>query len=235
MPLLTLDRVCVSYGGVPALRELSLHVDEGEKVCLVGANGAGKSSTLKALIGMVPVTSGAFRFAGAQICGLRPDERAALGIGIAPEGRRVFPGLTVQENLKVGFRKGAGAMNARLAEVCALFPKLGQRRNQMGWSLSGGEQQMLTIARALMGRPRLLVLDEPSLGLAPLIVADVFRAISEIGRQGTAVLVVEQNAQIAFGAASRGYVLEGGSLVVEGPCGQLRNDPRVTDAFMGAA
>jgi branched-chain amino acid transport system ATP-binding protein len=235
MPLLTLDKVCVAYAGVPAVRDLTLRVDKGETVCLIGSNGAGKSSAIKALMGLVAPAHGAISFAGVPITGMRADRMAALGIGIAPEGRRIFPGLSVLENLKVGHRKGVGSLADRLAEVYGLFPKLEQRKNQMGWSLSGGEQQMLTIGRALMGRPRLLVLDEPSLGLAPLVIADVFRAIAEIGKRGTAVLVAEQNAKIALWSATRGYVLESGAVVVEGSSDDLRNNPRVKEAFMGAA
>jgi branched-chain amino acid transport system ATP-binding protein len=233
MPLLTLEDVSVHYGGVPAVRGLTLHVDKGETVCLIGSNGAGKSSAIKALMGLVPAAHGAITFNGTPITGMHTDRMNAMGIGIAPEGRRIFAGLSVLENLKVGHRKGVGSIEDRLAEVYGLFPKLQQRKHQMGWSLSGGEQQMLTIGRALMGRPRLLILDEPSLGLAPLVITDVFRAIAEIGRRGTAVLVAEQNAKIALGAAARGYVLEAGRLAVEGASGSLKDNPRVKEAFMG--
>jgi branched-chain amino acid transport system ATP-binding protein len=235
MPLLTLDNVCVAYGGIPAVRDLTLRINKGEIVCLIGSNGAGKSSAIKALIGLVPTSHGAISFNGSPVTGTRTDRMVAMGIGIAPEGRRIFPGLSVLENLKVGHRKGVGSLGDRLAEVYELFPKLQQRKSQMGWSLSGGEQQMLAIGRALMGRPRLLILDEPSLGLAPLVIADVFRAITEIGKRGTSVLVAEQNAKIALGAATRGYVLEGGALVVEGTSEDLKKDPRVKEAFMGGA
>jgi branched-chain amino acid transport system ATP-binding protein len=235
MSLLQLEDITVSYRGVPAVRNLSLTVAEGETVCLIGANGAGKSSTLKAALGLVPLAGGKIRFAGQEINGRRTESIVGRGIGVAPEGRRVFPGLSVLENLKVGHRKSAGALARCLEDIYQLFPKLAQRRAQMGWSLSGGEQQMLTIGRAMMGKPRLLILDEPSLGLAPLVTADVFHAISEIGKRGTAVLVVEQNAKIALSAAARAYVLETGKLVLEGKASELGANPKVMSAFLGEA
>jgi branched-chain amino acid transport system ATP-binding protein len=235
MSLLQLDGVTVAYRGVPAVRNLSLTVAEGETVCLIGSNGAGKSSTLKAALGLVPVAGGSIRFMGRAIHGQRTETIVGMGIGVAPEGRRVFPGLTVLENLKVGHRPGAGTLGERMDEVYELFPKLAQRKSQMGWSLSGGEQQMLTIGRAMMGKPRLLILDEPSLGLAPLVTADVFRAIAAIGARGTAVLVVEQNAKIALSASARGYVLETGSMVLEGESAALESHPKVMSAFLGEA
>lgn len=235
MSLLQLEDITVAYRGVPAVRNLSLTVEEGETVCLIGANGAGKSSTLKAALGLVPLSGGSIRFAGQAIHGRRTESIVERGIGVAPEGRRVFPGLSVLENLKVGHRKRAGALAACLEDVYQLFPKLAQRKAQMGWSLSGGEQQMLTIGRAMMGKPRLLILDEPSLGLAPLVTADVFQAIREIGKRGTAVLVVEQNAKIALAAAARAYVLETGKLVLEGKASELGAHPKVMSAFLGEA
>jgi len=234
MSLLGFENVGVSYNGVPAVRGLSLHVEPGETVCLVGSNGAGKSTVLKALMGLVPADEGVIRFAGEDVAGRKTEARVAGGIGIAPEGRRVFPGLTVLENLKVGVNaRSRDGMHDLLDLVYELFPKLRERRGQMGWSLSGGEQQMLTIGRALMGRPRLLLLDEPSLGLAPLVSRDVFRSIKTIGGRGTAVLVVEQNARIALDASHRGYVLENGRLVLEGSSSDLLADPRVKAAFLG--
>ena len=234
MSLLKLEQVSVSYGGVPALRELSLEVEAGETVCLIGANGGGKSTALKALLGLLPLAGGSISFVGRPLKGLATEAIVALGLGVAPEGRRIFPGLSVLENLKVGSTlQPRQSVQVRLEEVYRLFPRLKERRAQMGWSLSGGEQQMLSIGRALMSRPRLLLLDEPSLGLAPLVTRDVFNAIAQIGKAGTAVLVVEQNAQLALRASQRGYVLENGRLVLEGRSSELVHHPKVKAAFLG--
>jgi branched-chain amino acid transport system ATP-binding protein len=219
---------------VPALQGLSLHVDRGETVCLIGSNGSGKSTAIKALLGLVPACGGDITFDERPLEGLRTEAIVALGIGVVPEGRRVFPGLSVLENLKVGATlQPRNAIDERLAETYALFPKLKERHAQMGWSLSGGEQQMLSIGRALMSRPQLLLLDEPSLGLAPLVVEDVFKAIRHIADRGTAVLVVEQNANIALGSSKRGYVLENGRLVLEGKSEDLMRHPKMKEAFLG--
>jgi branched-chain amino acid transport system ATP-binding protein len=232
--LLKLEQVSVSYGGVPALGGLSLEIAAGETVCLIGSNGVGKSTALKAILGLLPLAGGSISFGGRPLKGMRTEAIVALGLGVVPEGRRVFPGLSTLENLKVGSTlQPRHAVNARLEEIYQLFPRLKERRGQMGWSLSGGEQQMLSIGRGLMSRPKLLLLDEPSLGLAPLVTRDVFNAIAEIGRRGTAVLVLEQNAQIALGASQRGYVLENGRLVLEGQSSDLVHHPKVKAAFLG--
>ena len=234
MPLLRFNSVSVAYGGVPALHGLSMHIDRGETVCLIGSNGSGKSTGIKALLGLVPTVGGDISFNERPLKGLRTEAIVALGIGVVPEGRRVFPGLSVLENLKVGATlQPRNVIDDRLEEIYALFPKLKERHAQMGWSLSGGEQQMLSIGRALMSRPQLLLLDEPSLGLAPLVVEDVFNAIQHIAERGTAVLVVEQNANIALGSSKRGYVLENGRLVLEGPSAFLMSHPKMKEAFLG--
>lgn len=234
MALLQFNNVSVAYGGVPALHGLSLHVARGETVCLIGSNGSGKSTAMKALLGLVKISGGDISFNAQPLNGLRTEAIVALGIGVVPEGRRVFPGLSVLENLKVGaILQRRDTLGERLSEIYALFPKLKERRTQMGWSLSGGEQQMVSIGRALMSRPQLLLLDEPSLGLAPLVVEDVFRAIALIAERGTAVLVIEQNANIALGQSSRGYVLENGQLVLEGKSSDLMRHPKMKEAFLG--
>jgi branched-chain amino acid transport system ATP-binding protein len=235
VPQLSFERVSVRYAGVPALRDLSLEIERGETVCVIGANGSGKSSALKALLGVVPLAGGQVTFEGRTLAGLRPEAIVALGIGVVPEGRRVFPGLTVLENLLIGAGLRPRAERARrLAEVYALFRKLEERERQLAWSLSGGEQQMLSIGRALMGSPRLLVLDEPSLGLSPLLANEVFTAIGRIGTGGTAVLLAEQNAHLALACAHRGYVLENGAMVLSGTRSELARHPKVQAAFLGA-
>jgi branched-chain amino acid transport system ATP-binding protein len=234
VPLLSLEDISVSYAGVPALRNLSLTVERGEVVCLVGSNGSGKSTTLKALVGLVPLAGGSISFSGRKLSGMRTEAIIAQGIGIAPEGRRIFPGLTVLENLKIGAAlQQRHDLGSRLEEIYGLFPRLAERKRQMGWSLSGGEQQMLAIGRALMGRPSLLVLDEPSLGLAPLMTQELFRTIGEVAKRGTSVLLVEQNVQIALSVANRGYVLETGNLVLQGRADELVRHPKVRAAFLG--
>ena len=234
--LLTLEDVHVHYGKVEALKGVSLEVGEGEIVALIGANGAGKTTTLKTISGVRPVTSGAIRFEGQDLLGFPAHKRVQLGVSQAPEGRRIFPGMTVVENLEMGAygRKGGkGALGPDLERVYGLFPRLAERRSQAGGTLSGGEQQMLAIGRALMARPRLLLLDEPSMGLAPKLVTQIFSVLTEINEQGTTILLVEQNAVQALQRANRAYVLETGRVVRSDDAAVLLNDESVRAAYLG--
>jgi branched-chain amino acid transport system ATP-binding protein len=231
--LLELEDVHVRYGAVEALRGVSLSVDEGEIVTLLGANGAGKSTTLRTVSGLLRPASGQVRYAGKRLDTVPVHDIAALGIGHVPEGRRVFPRMSVVENLEMGAYRRRGPLRADLERVFALFPVLEERATQLAGTLSGGEQQMLAIGRALMGAPQLLLLDEPSMGLAPLVVAKIFQILREINAQGTTVLLVEQNAAQALRLAGRGYVLETGSLTMTGPASELLADPRVREAYLG--
>jgi branched-chain amino acid transport system ATP-binding protein len=231
--LLELDAVHVRYGPVPALHAVSLEVHQGEIVTLLGANGAGKTTTLRTISGLVHPYQGAVLFVGQDISGLRPHEVVALGICQVPEGRRIFPRMSVVENLEMGAYSRGGTSEADLERVFSLFPVLAERRRQDGGTLSGGEQQMLAIGRALMSQPRLLLLDEPSMGLAPLVVQAIFEIIGQIRASGTTVLLVEQNAAQALRLADRGYVLENGSVVMEGPAGDLLANDRVRAAYLG--
>jgi branched-chain amino acid transport system ATP-binding protein len=211
-------------------------VNAGEIVTLIGANGAGKTTTLRAIAGALRPRAGTIRFDGKDITALPSFERTALGIALVPEGRRVFPFLTARENLELGafkFRKDHARVRGRIERMFDMFPRLRERAGQNAGTLSGGEQQMLALARAMMSEPRLLCLDEPSLGLAPLVVRDIFSTIASINAGGTAVLLVEQNARYALQAATRGYVLQTGSILTGGPCSELRNDPRVQEAYLG--
>ena len=234
--MLELRGVNVFYGAVQALREVSLRVDEGEIVTLIGANGAGKSTTLMAMSGIVPPRRGEILFAGRPIHGLAPDRIVRLGICQVPEGRRIFPELTVAENLDMGafLRRDRQGIERDRQELYELFPILHQRRLQPGGNLSGGEQQMLAISRALMARPRLLLLDEPSMGLAPLITRQIFEIIKTINRErNTTVFLVEQNANLALQTADRGYVLENGRIALQGQAQALLNDENVQKAYLG--
>ncbi len=233
--MLELADVHVGYGAVPAVRGVSLHVGPGDIVVLLGANGAGKTTTLKAIHGLVRPRRGSIRMEGREIAGARPDQVVASGIALCPEGRQVFPAMTVLENLEVGAvaRPDPRGVRERLDEVLALFPRLAERRRQAAGSLSGGEQQMLAIGRALMARPRLLMLDEPSMGLAPLIVEHIFEIIRAVNRRGVSILLVEQNAQLALEVAQRGYVLENGVLALQGPAQDLARDEHVKEAYLG--
>ena len=236
--MLEIDNLTVSYGPVAALKGVSITVQTGETVALLGANGAGKTTLLRAASGLTPVAGGAIRLFSRLLDGLPAEARVAAGLVHVPERRRIFPGLTVEENLKVAASAWAGIgvdLSADIDRLYALFPRLAERRRQEGWSLSGGEQQMLAIARGLMARPKVLMLDEPSLGLAPRIAAEVFTRIADIGRSGVTVLVVEQNAVLALGVASRGYVLENGGLAATGASEALRSDPKVREAYLGGA
>jgi branched-chain amino acid transport system ATP-binding protein len=233
--LLTLEGVHAAYGPVAALSGLDLAVRPGELVCLIGANGAGKSSTLRAISGLLRARRGRIVFDGREIGGLEPAEILRAGIAHCPEGRRVFPHLTVDENLAMGayVRRDRRAVTDDLERVCEHFPILAERRRQMAGTLSGGEQQMLAIARALMARPRLMLFDEPSLGLAPTVVETTFGIIADIRRRGTTVLMVEQNAYLALRMADRGYVMETGRIVLEGPAAELLTNDHVRRAYLG--
>ena len=235
MPLLEVEQLVAGYGPIRALDGVSLSVEPGELVAIIGANGAGKTTLLMAISGVVRPRAGGIRLAGRSLVGLPPHEVMRAGIGHAPEGRRIFPRLTVRENLELGgYAQDDRARLARdIDEACGLFPVLGQRLGQLGGTLSGGEQQMLAIARALVGRPRLLLLDEPSLGLAPLIVAKVFEVIQALSTRGIGVLLVEQNARAALRLASRGWVLETGRVTLTGSGAELAADRRVRDAYLG--
>jgi branched-chain amino acid transport system ATP-binding protein len=235
MPLLEVRDLEAGYGPIRALDHVSLDVEDGELVALIGANGAGKTTLLMAISGVVPSRGGSIRFAGSPLMAVKPHEVMRLGIGHAPEGRRIFPRLTVRENLELGgFTQTDRAKLSRdIDEVCGLFPVLGERMDQLGGTLSGGEQQMLAIARALVGHPRLLLLDEPSLGLAPLVVAKVFEVIASLSARGISVLLVEQNARAALKLAHRGYVLETGRITLTGGGAELAADRRVRDAYLG--
>ena len=235
MPLLDVRDLVAGYGPIRALDGVSIAVEEGELVAIIGANGAGKSTLLMAVSGVVPPRGGSIAFAGRPLGGLATHEIVRLGVGQAPEGRRIFPRLTVRENLELGgfTQRDRSQVRHDIAEACGLFPVLGERLGQLGGTLSGGEQQMLAIARALVGRPRLLLLDEPSLGLAPLIVAKVFEVIKSLSTRGIGVLLVEQNARAALALASRGYVLETGRVTLTGTGAELATDRRVRDAYLG--
>ena len=233
--LLRLENLHAAYGPIAALRGLDLVVGPGELVCLIGANGAGKSSTLRAISGLLPPAQGRIVFDGREIQGEGPATILKAGIAHCPEGRRVFPYLTVEENLAMGayVRRDRSAIAADVDEVCRHFPILAERRRQMAGTLSGGEQQMLAIARALMARPRLILFDEPSLGLAPTMVETTFAIIADIRRRGTTVLMVEQNAYAALRMADRAYVMETGRIVLEGAARDLLNDDHVRRAYLG--
>jgi branched-chain amino acid transport system ATP-binding protein len=234
--MLELRRVDAYYGNILALHEVCLTVREGEIIALIGANGAGKSTTLMAISGMVPLRRGEIIFQGKPIHGLTPDAIVKLGISQVPEGRHIFPGLTVAENLDLGafLRRDKRGIEEDRDYLFALFPVLHQRRNQAGGTLSGGEQQMLAISRALMARPRLLLLDEPSMGLAPLVTKQIYEIILKINReQNTTLLLVEQNAHLALQVADRGYVLENGCIVMEESATALRNNITIQKAYLG--
>ena len=233
--MLRLEGVRAAYGPVEALRGLTLEVRAGELVCLLGANGAGKSTTLRAISGLLRPSAGRIVFDGDEIQGREPADVLAAGIAHCPEGRRVFPYLTVDENLAMGayVRRDRAAVAEDLARVFALFPILAERRRQAAGTLSGGEQQMLAIGRALMARPRLILFDEPSLGLAPTVVEATFAVIADIRRRGTTVLMVEQNAYAALRMADRAYVMETGRIALEGPARELLGNDEVRRAYLG--
>ncbi|EEG77338.1 ABC transporter ATP-binding protein [Dethiobacter alkaliphilus] len=233
--MLTLDNISTSYGNISALKGISLQVKEGQIVTLIGANGAGKTTTLKTISGLLCPDEGDITFRGKSIKGVAPHKIAAMGIGHVPEGRRVFPRLTLMENLELGAftRKDKSEIKKDLERVMGLFPQLKGREKQAAGTLSGGEQQMLAMGRALMGRPKLLLLDEPSMGLAPLIVKNIFSIIEEINSQGTTVLLVEQNANVALSTADMGYVMETGKIVMSDTADKLLVDEGVKKAYLG--
>jgi branched-chain amino acid transport system ATP-binding protein len=233
--MLELRNLSSGYGAIEALKGVNMRIDKGEIVTLIGANGAGKSTTLRNITGLVPARSGDVVFEDQRLNGLPTHKITAMGISMVPEGRAIFANLTVAENLEMGaYLRRDKAENAKeLERVFTLFPRLKERRKQLGGTLSGGEQQMLAIGRALMARPRLLLLDEPSLGLAPLLVHTIFAAIDAINKEGATILLVEQNANAALKHSHRGYVLETGAIVMEGPSAQLAADPRVKEAYLG--
>ena len=237
MTLLELSGVNAHYGRIQALADVSLTVSEGEIVTLIGANGAGKTTTMRVVSGVRPLSGGSITFDGDDISTLRADLRVVRGISQAPEGRGIFPGMTVLENLDMGAytRKDRKNLPAEMDRVFELFPRLAERRAQVGGTLSGGEQQMLAIGRALMSKPRLLLLDEPSMGLAPQFIAQIFRIVTEINKQGVTVLLVEQNAQQALSRAHRAYVMETGRITRAGTGAELLADPAIKDAYLGVA
>lgn len=236
--MLRLDHVSTFYDKVQALKEVSLNVDQGETVTVIGANGAGKSTMLATVMGLLRPSTGSIQFLGERIDRRETEDIVLMGICLVPEGRRIFPGLTILENLEMGaVAKGKDVKEGfeeDLAEVFKLFPILRERRNQLGWSLSGGEQQMLAIGRGLMSRPKLLLLDEPSLGLAPVLVEELFRTIQRINQQGTTLLLVEQNAFMALKTAKRGYVFETGRCVLGDEAENLLGNEKVKKAYLGA-
>ena len=233
MSLLEIKDLRVSYGGIEALKGISFHVEEGQIVTLIGANGAGKSTTLRAISGLAPVKSGAILYDGQAINGLNPQKIVSMGVGMVPEGRRVFPNLTVLENLKIGAYLRRDDLKHDIEYVYSLFPRLRERSWQMAGTLSGGEQQMLAVGRALMMKPRILMTDEPSLGLAPLVIRDIFEIIKTLHAQGMTILLVEQNANAALKVADYAFVLQTGMMGVQGTGAELLDNPEVKAAYLG--
>ena len=235
-PLLEVENLRVAYGQVEAVRGVSLGVPEGSIVTLIGPNGAGKSSILSALAGLVRPAGGRVRLGGADLTGAPAHRAVAAGLSLVPEGRAILGRMTVEENLRLAGerRQPPGALAAAIDEQCRRFPILGERRGQLAGSLSGGQQQMLAFARALLARPRVLLLDEPSMGLSPILVSQIFEMVEQIHREGATILLVEQNARLALGVAHYAYVLEHGRLVLQGPSRELAEDPRVQAAYLGS-
>ena len=234
-PMLELRGVAISYGGIRAVKGIDLEVAHGELVCLIGANGAGKTTTLKGICGLLPLQSGSVRYDGGDVTGHPAFQLVRRGLAMVPEGRGVFAALTVDENLTMGAyaRHDREAIRADIERVFALFPRLRERRRQTAGTLSGGEQQMLAIARAMMSRPRLLLLDEPSMGLAPLMVQKVFETILSVAKEGVTILLVEQNAKLALDVSDRGYVMESGEVTLAGKASALITEPKVRAAYLG--
>ena len=236
-PLLALERLAVAYGGIQAVKGIDLEVGDGELVCLIGANGAGKTTTLKGICGLLPVKAGRIFYGGADITGKPAFQLVRRGLAMVPEGRGVFGALTIEENLAMGayIRSDADGIKADIERVYHLFPRLRERRRQTAGTMSGGEQQMLAMGRAMMSRPKLLLLDEPSMGLAPLMVQKVFETIITISGEGVTILLIEQNAKLALEVCDRGYVMESGEIALEGPAPELLSNPRVREAYLGEA
>ena len=237
MSLLSLTDVHVGYGGIKAVKGVSFHVDDGELVTLIGANGAGKTTTLKAISGLLRPTSGEIVYDGVRIVGLASHVIARQGLALVPEGRGVFPGLTIEENLAMGAyrRNDQAGIAADMEQAFERFPRLKERAKQTAGTLSGGEQQMLAISRALMSRPKLLLLDEPSMGLAPIMVQKIFSVVREVAATGVTILLIEQNAKLALQVSNRAYVMDGGLITLEGESSALLDDPRVREAYLGEA
>ena len=233
MSLLYIKDLKVSYGGIEAIKGISLSVEKGEIVTLIGANGAGKSTTLRAISGLVPLREGTITYDGQVISGQNPQKIVSEGIGMVPEGRRVFPNLTVLENLRVGAYLRKDDLTPDIEHVYQLFPRLKERSWQPAGTLSGGEQQMLAVGRAMMMRPKLMMMDEPSLGLAPLVIRDIFRIIERLHEEGITILLVEQNANAALRIADSAYVLETGRITMQGTGKELLDNPQVKEAYLG--
>jgi len=233
--LLDLAKVEIAYGGIQAVKGIDLHVDKGELVCLIGTNGAGKTTTLKGITGLQPVKAGTVRYGGKNVTGGRSFELVRMGLAMVPEGRGVFGALTIEENLAMGayIRNDTAAIKHDIERVFELFPRLKERRRQTAGTLSGGEQQMLAMGRALMSKPKLLLLDEPSMGLAPLMVQKVFETVLKVSSEGVTILLIEQNAKLALEVSSRGYVMESGVITVSGDSRTLLHDPAVRAAYLG--
>ncbi|WP_264740386.1 ABC transporter ATP-binding protein [Cytobacillus firmus] len=232
--MLKVNGINAFYGKIQVLKSISLEVEEGSIVTILGANGAGKTTTMKTISGLLRPQSGSIQFQGLDVTGLRPDQLLRKGIALVPEGRQILSGMTVLENLEMGaYHRKDNEIAQDIKNVMERFPILEERQKQLGGTLSGGQQQMLAIARAILSKPKLLLLDEPSMGLAPLIVADIFKIIKEINEAGTTVLLVEQNARQALKISDYGYVLETGKMVAEGSSQKLLNDPRIMEAYLG--
>ena len=234
-PLLALEGLKVAYGGIQAVKGIDLVVGKGELVCLIGANGAGKTTTLKGVTGLQPVSAGSVRYDGEDVTGRPAFELVRRGLAMVPEGRGVFGALTIEENLAMGayIRNDRAGIASDIERAFALFPRLKERRRQTAGTLSGGEQQMLAMARAMMSRPRLLLLDEPSMGLAPLMVQRVFETVMTVSREGVTILLIEQNAKLALEVSHRGYVMESGEITLAGEAKALLHDPKVRAAYLG--
>lgn len=237
MPLLEIKNMAVHYGRIEAIRDMSIVVNDGEIVSLIGANGAGKTTTMRAIAGLLSLSAGSIVFDGEDISNVKAHRRVSLGLSLAPEGRGIFPTMTVLENLDMGTYglKDRSHVSEDLSRIFELFPRLKERAIQMGGTLSGGEQQMLAIGRALMGRPKMLLLDEPSMGLAPMFIRQIFSIIQDVNEQGMTILLVEQNANQALARADRAYVLETGEIISEGTGRELLADPAIKDAYLGVS